>query len=95
MRPGSLTTDQIHEQLAAPETMRADVERAIDESAKSGKALQVADGLTWNGKFDKLQQPLLEPVWRNATDALADVDRMNDLASQIMECASPAALAAE
>ena len=42
-RPQTLTADQISEQLAAPETlnaMRADAERAIDEAAQSGKALQ-------------------------------------------------------
>ncbi len=43
-KPLSLTADQISEQIAAPETInaiRADVERAIDEAAQSGKALQI------------------------------------------------------
>ena len=43
-KPQTLTADQISEQLAAPETlnaMRADAERAIDEAAQGGKALQV------------------------------------------------------
>ena len=64
---GSLTADQIREQLAAPETiaaMRADVERAIDEAAQSGKALQIPTGLNWTGGYDKLQQPIMDPIFR-------------------------------
>jgi hypothetical protein len=105
-RPGSLTGDQIREQLAAPEAMnaaRADVERAIDEAAQSkysdngtllekGKALQTPTGLNWTGGYDKLQQPIMEPVFRDVADQLAEVDKMNDLAAQILECATPGAM---
>jgi hypothetical protein len=102
-RPGSLTADQIREQLAAPETlaaMRADVERAIDESAKGGKALQVPLGFDFekdadghpimSGMFGN--QTTMTPVFGRVADALAEVDRMNELADAIAQCALPGAM---
>jgi hypothetical protein len=99
VRAGSLTPDQISEQLAAPEAMnamRADVERAIDEAAQSkyaddgtllskGKVLQIPVGVDQDG----------EPIWGSAASALDEVDRMNALADQIAACVTPMALAAE
>ena len=46
-RPAQMTADQIRETLVSPEAadaMRADIERAIDDAAKGGKALQVPIG---------------------------------------------------
>jgi hypothetical protein len=97
-RPGSLTSDQIREQIAAPETanaVRADVERAIDEAAQGGKALQSPTGLAWTGGFDKRGQPILEPVFGNVADQLAEVDAMRQAADLIAQCAAPMAMAAE
>jgi hypothetical protein len=99
VRPGSLTPDQISEQLAVPEAMnamRADVERAIDDAAQAkysddgtllskGKVLQIPVGVDQDG----------EPIWGSAASALDEVDRMNALADQIAACATPMALAAE
>ena len=139
-RPGSLTADQIHEQLAAPEAanaMRADVERAIDEAAQKGEVLKVPLAVTENGdpiRFapSSVFEPAAEtPLWGaegmysgvgapnystgggifsamfdegrplpaidffSVADQLAEVDRMNELASQILACATPGAMAAE
>jgi hypothetical protein len=98
VRPGSLTGDQIREQLAAPETlaaMRADVERAIDEAAQGGKELQTPTGLRFTGGYDKMGAPIMDPSFRSVADQLAEVDRMNALADQIAACATPMAMAAE
>jgi hypothetical protein len=95
-RPGSLTADQIGEQLAAPEAMnaaRADVEKAIDESAQGGKELQAPTGLRFTGGYDKAGEAIMDPSFGSVADQLAEVDRMNELAAQIMECATPGAMA--
>jgi hypothetical protein len=103
VRPGSLTPDQIREQLAAPETAnaaRADLERAIDEAAKSGKALQVPIGFDFergpdgypimSGMFGN--QVTMTPIFGRVADQLAEVDKMNELAAQIAACATPGAM---
>ena len=105
----ALTTDQINEQLAAPETvnaMRADVERAIDEAAQSGKALQIPFDtkllLKPNGepvlegslvqKLLGFMTPAYGPVYGRVADELAEVDRYSELAAQIAACALPGAM---
>lgn len=94
-RPGFLTADQIREQLAAPETAsaaRADVERAIDEAAQSGKELQTPTGLKFTGGYDKAGLPIMDPSFGSVADQLAEVDKMNELAAQILACATPGAM---
>lgn len=84
-RPSLLSSDEIRAQVAAPDAtnaLRADIERAIDDAAKSGKALQVPIDIDANG----------EPVMGSVTSALSDVDRYNELADQIAACALPGAM---
>lgn len=80
-----LTDDQIHEAIATPETfnaMRADVERAIDEAAQSGKALQVPIGIDADGNA----------IMGSVTAAMNEVDRLNELADAVAQCALPGAM---
>ena len=102
--PGSLTPDQLHERLASPETlnaMRADTERAIDDAAKGGNALQAPMGFRWATKSDGSlvmtgmfhNVPEYEPIFGNVADQLAEVDAMHELAARILACATPAAMA--
>lgn len=75
---------EIAESLAQPEVhdaMRADIERAIDESAKAGKALQIPVGIDENG----------EAIMGSATRALTEVDHYNALADALGQCALPMA----
>lgn len=83
-QPPTIPSDQVHELLTAPDAMkaqRADVERAIDAAAKSGKALQIPIGVDAAG----------EPIMGSATRALTEIDKMNELADQIAQCALPGA----
>jgi hypothetical protein len=109
-RPGSLTGDQIREQLAAPETdnaARADLERAIDQAAQKGEVLQMPTGVHWamnrDGSLESLRHSLVDqllgadnyhhaPIFGSVADQLAEVDRMNELANQIAQCAMPGAM---
>jgi hypothetical protein len=95
-RPLTSAPEDLRASLTSPKTlnaMRADVERAIDESAQSGKALQVPTGLSFTGGYDKAGLPIMDPNFGSVADQLAEVDRMNDLAAQILECATPGAMA--
>jgi hypothetical protein len=98
IRPGSLTADQIREQIAAPETIaaiRADVERAIDQAAQKGEALQMPIGVDYEkGSWSTDASGYAPPIFGKVADQLAEVDRMNELTSQIMECATPGAMQA-
>lgn len=83
-QPPTIPSDQVPELLTAPDAMkaqRADVERAIDAAAKSGKALQIPIGVDAAG----------EPIMGSATRALTEIDKMNELADQIAQCALPGA----
>ena len=108
-RPQTLTAEQISEQLAAPETvnaMRADVERAIDEAAQTGKALQVPIDIrpvlkpsgepVLEGSLIQtllgFRTPAFEPVFGSVADELAEIDRYKAMADQMAQCALPGAM---
>ena len=94
--------DDLQASLATPEAMnaaRADVERAIDEAAQKGEALRVPIGWEWQKNSDGslamdglFPSPVYSPIFGNVADHLAEIDKMNELAAQILECATPAAL---
>jgi hypothetical protein len=103
VRPGSMSPEELRSSLAAPEAMnaaRADVERAIDQAAQKGEAPQVPLGFDFerdgdghpimSGMFGN--QTTMTPIFGNVADALAEVDKMNELAAQIMACATPGAM---
>jgi hypothetical protein len=56
----------------------------LDEAAQSGKALQIPIGVDAEG----------EPIFGAVADHLAEVDGMNDLAAQVLACATPMAMQA-
>ncbi len=81
-QPPTVPTDQIPTLAAAPDAVqavRADIERSIDEAAKSGKALQIPIGVDADG----------EPIMGSAVRALNDIDKLHELADQIAQCAVP------
>jgi hypothetical protein len=79
-----MTADAMRESIADPAThdaARADIERAIDEGAKAGKALQIPVGIDADGNA----------IMGSATRALNDVDGYKALADAIGQCALPMA----
>ena len=86
--PAQMSAAEIRETLVSPqahEAMRADIERAIDEAAKSGKALKVPVAVDADGNA----------VMQSATSMLDDVDARKALADAIEQCALPGAARAE
>jgi hypothetical protein len=98
-RPGTMTPEDMQALIAPPETanaMRVDVERAIDEAAQNGKALQIPIGVDYErGSMSGVNADSFLPIFGSVADQLAEVDRMNEIAAQILACATPGAMAAE
>lgn len=54
--------------------------------------MQAPTGLRFTGGYDKAGEAIMDPSFGSVADQLAEVDRMNELASQILECVTPGAM---